>query len=153
MIPDDGGGAFDATDWDDFIVNTLGGPAPAPNSPLKFIADVRIDITGTPDAYADLRWFPLHNAPASTFQEFDPLADAADSFGTWATDFTFLETAFDGAGQLSFILILVSKFNILTPSAGDATFYLDNLRVEYVPEPATLALFGLAALFMIRRRR
>ncbi len=153
MIPGDGGGAFDPTDWDDFIVNVLGGPAPAPNSPISFIGDIRIDVA-TPADYDVLEWFPLHNAPSSTFQEFDPLDDANDSFNTWKTDFVFLTSQFDGTGNLSFILILDSKFAINNPfGPSDATFYIDNFRIEYVPEPASALLLGLGAAALLRRRR
>lgn len=152
MIPDDGGGAFDSTDWDDFIVNTLGGPAPDPNSYLKFIADVRIDAE-VPSLWTDLKWFPLHNAPNSSFVEFDPAGNANHDFGVWEQDVVFLETEFDGTGQADFILILVSKFEALAPQVGDVNFYLDNVRVEYLPEPTALALFGLGGIALLRRRR
>lgn len=44
------------------------------------------------------------------------------------------------------------NFTITNPFAGNAWFIMDDLAVEYVPEPTTLALFGLAGL-MLRRRR
>ena len=150
MIADDGGGAFDSTDWDDFIVNTLGGPAPAPNSPLSFIADVRIDADSLGD-YDTLKWGPIHNAPNSTFDEWDAIA--GDPLGTWAQDFEFLTTEFDAAGQLDFILILSSAFAVNNPFAGNATFYLDNVRLVYEPEPTSVLLLGLGSLFVLRRRR
>ena len=39
-------------------------------------------------------------------------------------------------------------------SAGNETFYLDDIRLTPVPEPATLALFGLgmAGVMLLRRR-
>lgn len=148
MIPADGGGTFDATDWDDFIMNTLGGPAPIPSATLHFVADVRIDADNAGD-YDTLKWFPIHNAPGSTFAEFDPINNAEHDFGVWETDFEFLTTAFDGTGNLSFILILASAFDINNGSAGNVRFYLDNVRLRYAspadpvpPTPTPLAGVG-----------
>ena len=149
MIPSDGGGAFDATDWKAFV-QTLGGPVPDPDSPCKFIADIRIDVD-VPADYDALKWFPLHNAPGATFQEIDVLG--GDAAGVWHMDVEFLTTAFDGAGDLSFILILDSMFNVNNPFTNStATFYIDNLRIEYVPEPASAMLLLLGVPFLRRRR-
>ncbi len=152
MIPDDGGGTFEATDWRQYVQD-LGGPAPDPDSPCKFIADVRIDVD-TPAEYDIMKSFFLSNAPSPTINEFDPLDNPAHNFGEWYQDFTFLETAFDGNGDLAFILILVDKFVINNPfTTSTANYYMDNLRIEYVPEPVSLVLFGLGGLALLRRRR
>ena len=152
MMPDDGGGAFDPTDWRDFIINTLGGPAPLPNSPCTFIADVRIDVD-FPDDYNTIQFGPLHNAPDSSFDVFEPKVNPDHDFGVWEMDFVFLTTEFDGAGDLVFILLLEDFCEINNPFAGNAQFYMDNLRIEYTPEPAALVLFGLGGLALLRRRR
>lgn len=150
MIPGDGGGAFNATNWRDFIMNTLNGPAPAANSPLKFIADVRID--GNPGDLDAAKTFILSNAPSPIISEFDPVNNGAHNFGVWETDFVLLETAFDGAGELSFICILVDSFAFSSPFGDGVSFYMDNLRLEYVPEPAS-ALLLLGGVPLLRRRR
>lgn len=39
------------------------------------------------------------------------------------------------------------------PGRGAETLWIDNLTVTAIPEPATLALFGIGALAMLRRRK
>jgi len=36
---------------------------------------------------------------------------------------------------------------------GDTSLYFDNLRIRTIPEPASLALLGLAGVWVLRRRR
>lgn len=144
-------GSVAATDWTAYV-QSLGGPAPDPNSPLKFIADVRIDVDSESD-YNLIKTYILSNAPSPVIQEFDPLNNPNHNFGEWLTDFVLLETAFDNGGQLSFICILDNQFEINNPFAGEARFYMDNLRLEYIPEPASLGLLALGGLALLRRRR
>jgi len=39
------------------------------------------------------------------------------------------------------------------PQPGEATVYYDNFRLEVIPEPTGLALIGVGALGLLRRRR
>jgi hypothetical protein len=45
------------------------------------------------------------------------------------------------------------RLNVSTNSASAETVYVDNIRVNAVPEPASMAALGMGALALLRRRR
>ena len=53
------------------------------------------------------------------------------------------------------ILIIQQSFAVDNPTLGSTdalNFYLDDLKINYVPEPTALALVALAMPFLRRRR-
>ncbi len=154
-----GNNPFGATDFAQFVQD-LGGPAPT-SGPFRITADLRIETSGsaTPDDYSQARFRPafavtewLGGSGNSSFAEFDPKGNVNHSFGVWMDDFEILSgTQFPN----KMIFILQHTFAVDNPTLGSTdmlNFYLDDLKIEYVPEPATLALLALALPFARRRR-
>ena len=56
-------------------------------------------------------------------------------------------------GSDTILVVLMANLNPNHVYAGQGTVYFDDLALEIIPEPATMALLGLGGLAVLRRRR
>ncbi|MEM7680544.1 MAG: PEP-CTERM sorting domain-containing protein [Planctomycetota bacterium] len=156
-------------------IDDTGGGTPA-IAPIAF-DDFTLDITGNNNTFDDsfvstatelgLGLFSgEHESAVLSFPT--PLTAFAATFESPASS-NGLEVTIDGVEVDTFPLFLAgggqgqqflgfisdTPFSTvtITSSFGGETFFLDNIEVEVVPEPASLALLGLGGLMAARRRR
>ena len=89
-----------------------------------------------------------------TYQLAGPNASGALGFGSYQTTGTFASTQFETVFAFGFTCNTGGTCNAFSTDRGQ--FALDNISVTAVPEPETIALFGLGLLAVgaaVRRRR
>jgi hypothetical protein len=113
------------------------GPAPADLADVPESEWVSIDMAF--DAATDAWEYSVNYASGSGGGTFNGTSDAEIAgqfwFGGWAFQTTMSADPVPPGGEF------------------DNVVYIDNFRMEVVPEPATMTLLGLAGLALLRRRR
>ncbi len=84
--------------------------------------------------------------------------DPANVFGTYVQDISsgwLSEDVWytDATGIAATPASVGGTLGILITNTGTAISQIDEITVDVVPEPATMALMGLGALFMLRKRK
>jgi hypothetical protein len=160
-------GPVDLAQW----VQDAGGDAPI-DGPGRITMDIRVDVTGDITELRrlgfDTVWAGGWGAQNLNGDPYD--GDASGTVlrirddtgepinatdGVWNDDFELLSWTDKFPAQL---LLHPNMFwtydpNNPFPAGVKIDFYLDDLKVEYTPEPSSLVLLALAGLPLFRRRR
>lgn len=117
-----------------------------------FAKGTNLDLTGginEQDGFAlGLIYYNASNAQVGTWQSS---AVSFTSNNTW-TPFSF-DTAAAPVGATTAVLQLVYRRPLTVTSGADASITWDSLSLTAVPEPSTVALFGLGVVIVAYRSR
>jgi hypothetical protein len=112
---------------------------------------------------AQLALFPQQTGTtlvgSSAMEWHDVLITKSGNFATWTVDGTLIATIDLNTVTLSGTNIFFGHSDTNATSSTDPNdinllfSLIDNVVVSVVPEPSALALFGLAGLGLLRRRR
>ncbi len=120
------------------------------------------------DLFVNSASFPTIGNANSLFLQFNIAANSGGSMGwtqlalndgtvgtsqTWHYDFTFAQLGWgEGSANDQWYQLY---FGSNSDAANPVNFFIDNIKIYDVPEPATLALagMGIAGLFIFRRRK
>lgn len=130
---------------------------PSPGAQVSDISfNLMVDPSSAPDAYGGYGYFQVftrdsnYDDNATSFAEElgNPTYGAPDD-GTWES----INIPFSGAGAQVRAITLQDFSDAGRDMYGNVIYYIDNLNVTYVPEPASLGLLGLTVPALLARRR
>jgi hypothetical protein len=121
---------------------------------LANASDLKFDVLAPPGSFGGFLQFDTDiNNSATGFVSLDGFGYPATTIGS---EFTFdipitaaIRSQLAGSGSGTTIIIQGGGGF----SAGNETFYLDNIRATPAPEPASIGALALSGLLAIRRRR
>jgi len=134
----DGAQGFQWNDPDGAVVLTLDAIDASAFTDLELTFDLFVDDTGYEST--DKFDIEVNDTNVLSLGETDFEGSLADVWTSYALDLS----AFDGS-------VITIEF-IGDTNAGSENFYVDNVEVTGVPEPASIALLGLGGLALLRRR-
>ena len=134
----DGVQGFQWNDPDGAVVLTLDAIDASAFTDLELTFDLFVDDTGYEST--DKFDIEVNDTNVLSLGETDFEGSLADVWTSYALDLS----AFDGS-------VITIEF-IGDTNAGSENFYVDNVEVTGVPEPASIALLGLGGLALLRRR-
>jgi hypothetical protein len=169
-----GGGSLKFQQFMDYAAVGAGSCAftmdlfPSPGAQVSDIQfNIMVDPTSSPDSYGGYGYFQIftrdsgyddnsvpdiyidgNNLNANGYELGNPTYSGSDP-GVWDT----INIPFTGAGAQVRALTLQDYSDQGRNMDGNVIYYIDNLQVTYVPEPATLGLLGLTLPALLARRR
>ncbi len=131
--------------------DSMGVNAPGTDTAHEIEGALSESLTLMFDKPVEISWFDLSGVGAN-------IADGAKiTIGAFSIDlFTGATTEFNGSTDVytptTPMSVAANQAIVFSPSSGTASFGVQGMMVTIIPEPASLALVGLGALALLRRR-
>jgi hypothetical protein len=153
-------------------VQDAGGQAPA-DGPGQITMDIRVDVTGDINELPRLKFDVVFagGALAKDLGGNDYTGDATENFfvindiaggapenasaGVWYDDWTIVSWTDLFPAEMLFHPNMIWTHDASNPYAQGVQIdmYIDDIKIQYTPEPAAMSLFAIGGLALLRRRR